>query len=162
MKKAWKRKNSERSAKGKKKEQRRKKQRKDESFPTEHHPFPKSRGGPPNGWNKIRGVRYYDHKLYHGLFGNLIPDECIGLIKHHWTNQLGGLRYEVIGEKLLINWICLFGEKSVDNTNIAIEIINRDWVSDDQKKMWIDHIEQQKKYLANLLESLKRMLNKKK
>lgn len=51
-----------------------------------HHRIPRSRGGGNNHEN-ISVVREKDHKAYHQLFGNMLPDEIAAMLTDTWIDS---------------------------------------------------------------------------
>ncbi len=50
-----------------------------------HHRRPRSRGG-SNHPNNISVVRRSDHKAYHRLFSNMLPDELAAMLTDTWID----------------------------------------------------------------------------
>lgn len=50
-----------------------------------HHRRPRSRGG-SNDASNISIVRRGDHKAYHRLFGNMLPDEMAAMLTDTWID----------------------------------------------------------------------------
>jgi hypothetical protein len=66
---------------------------------TQHHIYPKSRGG-RDVPNNIAYVEDRDHRYYHALFGNRTPREIIVYLNRtFWNEQLSEIENLALGIK---------------------------------------------------------------
>ena len=88
---------------------------------SKHHIVPASRGGKKIPENEIE-LDPEVHTAWHTLFGNLLPEEVIILIKY-WTTKNGKINRKFLrGKKRQKAWKIIFGEINPDQ---AIKIVEK-------------------------------------
>ena len=94
---------------------------------SKHHVTPVSRGGPKTPENEIE-LDPKVHNAWHTLFGNLLVEEVITLIKHRWTTKKGKINKRFLkGEKRQKAWGIIFNEVTPEQ---AIEIIQKQFTKE--------------------------------
>ena len=73
--------------------------------------------------------RFLHTSCFHSIFSNRIPSEQIADIKSKYTNKDGSLNKRYFPDKYtqrrIRAWIAVFGEESVNSTQIAIDFIEK-------------------------------------